>query len=527
MAGPIPIGPFSMPMYREWVSRQIRPWIYVLMLVMFQLTGCIYLGAASQITGTTGLMRDDVMFIGICNVIGVNMPFPFLFRYKFRFTNRQLLLNAALVIAACNLLALWVCNSQLSALNSQLKIIPLCVLSFLAGYFKLCGTFECASNIQLWMAPGRDFKIFFPLLYIMVVGDIFLQSWLAGIITYYYSWQMMNWLITGLMLLVVLIVYTLTKNFRMMKPMPLLSMDWLGCALWSMLFMEVVWLFNYGEYYNWWDGRMWRVGLLFTLVTFYLTIQRARHIRHPYIDLAAFRYKTLLPLLALYFIAEWLDSTPKVLQNTLTGGVLHWGWMTTNVFELIGWLGTVAGCLFTLWWMKGLRMKYTQLLIIGGIGLVAYQVMLYFYISPALNIERLYVPVFVRAFGYAIYFTALTIYLEELMPFHHFFMGLTITGIMRNGPVGALMGGVYGYSRRHQGAENLARGIGLDPMQALLVSIKQLYGVTCLLGVAFLLLLLLWNVQPVRSTMKKIPSWHKVARHVRRLQKKRKESSAF
>ena len=527
MAGPIPIGPFSMPMYREWVPRQIRPWIYVLMLVMFQLTGCIYLGAASQITGTTGLMRDDVMFIGICNVIGVNMPFPFLFRFKFRFTNRQLLLNAALVIAACNLLALWVCNSQLSALNSQLKIIPLSVLSFLAGYFKLCGTFECASNIQLWMAPGRDFKIFFPLLYIMVVGDIFLQSWLAGIITYYYSWQMMNWLITGLMLLVVLIVYTLIKNFRMMKPMPLLSMDWLGCALWSMLFMEVVWLFNYGEYYNWWDGRMWRVGLLFTLVTFYLTIQRARHIRHPYIDLAAFRYKTLLPLLALYFIAEWLDSTPKVLQNTLTGGVLHWGWMTTNVFELIGWLGTAAGCLFTLWWMKGLRMKYTQLLIIGGIGLVAYQVMLYFYISPALNIERLYVPVFVRAFGYAIYFTALTIYLEELMPFHHFFMGLTITGIMRNGPVGALMGGVYGYSMRHQVAENLARGIGLDPMQALLVSIKQLYGVTCLLGVAFLLLLLLWNVQPVRSTMKKIPSWHKVARHVRRLQKKRKESSAF
>ena len=349
----------------------------------------------------------------------------------------------------------------------------------------------------------------------MVVGDIFLQSWIAGVITYHYSWQHMNLFITGLMLVVVLIVYTLTKNFRFMKPMPLLSMDWLGCGLWSLLFMEVVWLFNYGEYYNWWDGRMWRLGLLFTIITLYWTIQRARHIRHPYIDLAAFRYKTLLPLLGLYFIAEWLDSTPKVLQNTLTGGVLHWGWMTTNFFELIGWLGTAAGCLFTLWWMKGLKMKYTQLLIIGGIGLVAYQVMLYLYISPALNIDRLYLPVFVRAFGYAIYFTALTIYLEELMPFHHFFMGLTITGIMRNGPIGSLMGGVYGYSMRHQIAENLSRGIGLDPMQALLVSIKQLYGITCLLGIAFLLILLLWNVQPVRSTMKKIPSWYKVARSVR------------
>ena len=144
MAGPIPMGPFTMPMYREWVPKQIRPWLYVLMALMFQLSGCIYLGAASQITGTTGLMRDDVMFIGLCSVVGVNMPFPFLFRFKFRFANRQLPLTSALVIGACNLLALGL-TSHLSPLNSQLKIIPLAILSFLAGFFKLCGTFECMS----------------------------------------------------------------------------------------------------------------------------------------------------------------------------------------------------------------------------------------------------------------------------------------------------------------------------------------------------------------------------------------------
>ena len=149
--------------------------------------------------------------------------------------------------------------------------------------------------------------------------------------------------------------------------------------------------------------------------------------------------------------------------------------------------------------------------------MVAYQVMMYFYVSPTLNLERLYLPTLLRAIGFAIYFTALTIYLEELMPFQHFFMGLTITGIIRNGPISALMGGVYGYSMRHQVAENLSRGIGLDPTQALLVSIKQLYGITCILGVAFVLILLLWNVQPVRSTMKKMPSWHKVARMVKLL----------
>ena len=509
MAGPIPMGPFTMPMYREWVPKQIRPWLYVLMALMFQLSGCIYLGAVSQITGTTGLMRDDVMFIGLCSVVGVNMPFPFLFRYKFRFTNRQLLLTSALVIAACNLLALVVCWRGFVIPDLRLPI--LCILSFLAGFFKLCGTFECMSNIQLWMAPGRDFKIFFPLLYIIVVGDIFMQSWLAGVVTFHYNWQMMNWLVTGLMLLVVLIVYTLTKNFRFMKPMPLISIDWLGCLLWSLCILELVWLFNYGEYYNWTDGVEWRHGVVMFVVTLVFTIERARHIRHPYIDMAAFRYKTLLPLLGMFVITEWLDSTPKVLQNTLTGGVLHWGWMTTNVLQLVGWIGNAMGCLFTLFWMKHLKLKYTSLLTVGGLCMVAYQLMMYFYVSPTLNLERLYLPTLLRAFGFAIYFTALTIYLEELMPFQHFFMGLTIAGIIRNGPVSALMGGVYSYSMRHQVAENLSRGIGLDPTQALLVSIKQLYGITCLLGVAFVLILLLWNVQPVRSTMKKMPSWHKVA----------------
>lgn len=146
--------------------------------------------------------------------------------------------------------------------------------------------------------------------------------------------------------------------------------------------------------------------------------------------------------------------------------------------------------------MKQLKQKYTSLLTIGGMCMVAYQVMMYFYVSPTLNLERLYLPTLLRAIGFAIYFTALTIYLEELMPFQHFFMGLTICGIIRNGPVGSLMGGVYGYSMRHQVAENLSRGIGLDPMQALMVSIKQLYGITCLIGIAFELILIYGMYSP-------------------------------
>lgn len=492
-------------MYHDFVAKPLRPWIYLLFLVLFQLTGCIYLGSAQNIAGSTGMMTTDVMFIGLCNVVGVNMPFPLLFRFKFRYPNKNLLINASLVIAVCNLLAI-----------HTTSVLLLAVLSFLAGFFKLCGTFECASNIQLWMAPGRDFSIFFPLLYIVVVGDIYLQGWLASVITYYYSWPMVNLCMVCLMLFVALMVFMLTKKFYLRKPLPLISVDWLGCVLWSMVMLEIVWIFTYGEYYNWTDGRPWRVTVAMLLATVYFCIQRARHIRHPYISMEPFSHRRLYPLLGLFFVAEWLNTTPKVLQNAFTASIMHWEGLTLSRLDLLSWGGTVLGCLFTLWWMKCLHQRYTRLLAVGAMGLVAYQVMMYFIVSPELCIEALYLPLLLRAFGYAIYFTALTIYLEELLPFQPFFMGLTLTGFARNGPVEAMMNGAYGFFLRYKVADNIARTASTAPLQSVLVSIKQLYGVTCLLGCLFLLLVLLYDVQPLRSTMKKIPHWAALGRRMAR-----------
>jgi len=503
----IPLVPFAMPMYRDFVPKSIRPWIYVIFSFVFQLTGSLYAGSLPHILGSTGLMREDVMMVVLCNVVGVNMPFPLLFRFKFRFTNRQLLLTSAWVIAACNLFCM---------LTESLPV--LCALSFVAGFFKLCGTFECASNIQLWMTPKRDFSIFFPLLYIIVVGDICLQPWVTAMLTYHFqSWHAMHWFMVGCLLVVMLLVFALTKNWRMMKPIPLISVDWLGCLLWSAWILEVIFFFNYGEYYNWLDGRPMRVCALLFVATGFFTIERMRHIRHPYIAPGAFGYKTLLPLMLLYYLSELMNATPNALQSVLTGSVLHWGSMTTSRLCLWQWAGTALGCLFVMLWMKVLHQTYTRLLAIGFAAMLSYQIALYFFIDPGLNIERLYLPTLARCFGYAIFFTALTIYLEELMPFEHFFMGLTISGFARNGIGEAISSGLFGYGMRRQVADNMARTLPLEPVQSVMVSLKQLFGWTCMGGVVILLLFLLWDVPPVRKTLKAMPRWTSVGKRLRRV----------
>ena len=511
MAGPPMLqGPFMVPSFNSYVPRRLQPWIYLLFAFIFQLSGGIYGGAMSHVMGEFSLMREDVLMVIMCNVVGVALPFPFLFKMKFRFTNRSLLLNAALVIAVCNVLIVW---------TESLPVM--CALSYIAGFFKLCGTFECMSNIQLWMTPKRDFTVFFPLLYCIVLGNIALSPWITEHLIYIYEdWRIINWTMAGAMLTVALVVYVTTHDFRFMKPLPFISVDYLGCLLWSAWMLEFIFFFNYGEYYNWLDSKVMRMDVVLFLVTGYFCISRMMHIRHPYISPEAWRYKRLIPLLILFAFVEFMGSTPKVLQTAFTGGVLHFGNLTTNVLNVVEWGAVIMGCLFCLLWCKVLHWKYTRLLTIGVAAMVGYPVMMYFLIDQGLPIERLYLPTALRSFGNAIFFCMLTVYLEELMPFQHFFMGLTMAGIIRNGPVATMCSGLFSFGIRHQMADNMARGLPYDATQLLMISVRQLYGITCLIGIAVLLIFLIWDIEPVRSTLKKMPSWNFVGKMMKRRAKK-------
>ena len=497
---------FAMPFFRDFIPEAIRPWIYLLFAFFFQLSGGVYFALTSQMMGSTSLMREDIQMIAMFGVVGVNMPFPFLFRYKLRFTNRQLLINAAVVIAVCNILAMYIQSVPL-----------LCAVSFIAGYFKLCGTFECFSNIRLWISPKQDFGVFLPTIYIIILMAMPASNWMAQQLTFACgSWHAMHWMMVALMAFVILVVYTCTRDWRFMKPLPLVSLDWLGMFLWSAVMLEAIWLFTYGEYYNWTDSNLWCAVLTALPVTLAVTIQRMVNIRHPYLEPQLFHHLRMLPILGMFFVAEVMNATPHVMQNTLTGGILHWGYTTTSQFYLFEWMGYAAGCAFTIFWHRPLHRKYTELLTVGFSALLLHQVMMYFQVSPDLPVERFWLPTFLRTFGYAIFFATMTLYLKDLIAFPTFFMALTVSGFVRNGVAESMCSGFYGYGLRHQITETMSRGMQSDISNILMIGVKQMYGSICIIGTIVLLLMLLYNVQPVRSTMQKMPHMKVLARIVKR-----------
>jgi len=153
--------PFRMPMFRAWVPRKIQPWIYILQVLCIQFSGGVYLGALEAVRGTTALQLEDLLMLLYAGLAGMAVWFPMLFRMKFRFTNQQLLIGSAAVIAVCNLITMQTTNMAV--------LLPVC---FVAGIAKLQGTFENMSNIQLWMTPERDFGVFFPILHIVLLTAI-------------------------------------------------------------------------------------------------------------------------------------------------------------------------------------------------------------------------------------------------------------------------------------------------------------------------------------------------------------------
>ncbi len=72
------------------------------------------------------------------------------------------------------------------------------------------------------------------------------------------------------------------------------------------------------------------------------------------------------------------------------------------------------------------------------------------------------------------------------------------------------------YGLRRQVADALSRGIHADYSQVLMVAVKEMFGVMCLIGTLTLLFMLLYDVQPVRSTMRRMMPLRKIGRMIRR-----------
>lgn len=415
--GPPPGMGFSMPMMKGWVPRRIQPWLYVLTAFCFQFGGGIYLGALDGIRGTTDFMIEDVLFLLYATLAGMAVYFPMLFRMKFRFTNKQLLCGSAIVLAVCNVLTMH-CQSM----------PVLMIVCFIAGMAKIQGTFECMSNIQLWITPRRDFAVFFPVLHIILLTAIEGSGWLAAWFGHHFTWQMMHVFTIGTMSFVLLTQAIFCRPFcPMPQRLSLKGIDFQGALLICGLMLVVSYIVVYGDYFMWFDTL--RIRLLFgaAIVLSGIVLYRLRYYRYPYIELGLFTRRNVVPILLVTFFAELAFGAEHTMEEILYSEVIRLEELTKESQYMWALPGMYLGILLDLYWLKVKKWKVWKLFGIAFIGIALYGMLMYFTLDINVNIEQYRFAIFLRGFAYAILAPTLMWALDESVPsLEQFFMGLFV-----------------------------------------------------------------------------------------------------
>ena len=514
-------GPFRIASFRDFVP---QPMCYVLLFLFaaaFQLSGGVYLASVSQMVGGKVLLEEDIRMAGYMSFIGLTMAFPLVFRIKFRFKSRDIIMGTAAIIGLCNIITMYTRNLPL-----------LMAASFVTGSFRLIGTFECMSSMQGKFARGRDQTLFFCILFTVILSMIQFSGIAAVYMDYFYNWQYMHVLVVGVMVFVMVCAFFLMKDFRAMKPLPLYGIDWMGFALWAVFLISGAFTLQYGKHFDWFDSVYIRAGTVVCAVSFLLAVRRMHTARRPYFNPEIFGYRNFKSGMALTFAMVLMLATANAVQGAFTSGILHYD--SLNSISLNWWVlaGIAVGTPFVWYAVTRLRWGYKRIIFIGFACLTAYQVMMYFLIDPGLNIEAFYLPSFIRGTGNAILYVCLTLYAIENIPFKYFLQHVGLLGFVRTG-IGTVAGAAllsnwmtwlvkknsmllsWELDAVHAGAAGMPSGAlyGEVARQAMLVSIKELFGWFAIGGL--IVLLLVMTMKYVHPIVRILPRMRTYRRYIR------------
>lgn len=490
--------------FKEFLPTPVCIVLSLFFATVFQFNGGVFLPTAVQMSSALGCIQEDVMMAGYASFIGMTLIFPILFRLKFRFTTRRIFLTVCPVLIVCNLITMHTENLAL-----------LVITCFISGFFRMWGTFECFSNTRLSVTPSGNFSVFYPVIYIVVLESIQLSGLVATHISDWSNWRYMHWFVIGLLCVVWLCVFLLTRPFRAKRKMPLYGIDWIGGGLWGVLLFSVVYICIYGEFYDWLDGIPIRIGVVTAIISLLININRMSTIRRPYIDPAVLHYRNFPTILFLFLMLCFFLTTSSVLQNQFMLSILKYDTLNAVSLNWYVFIGILTGSGVVFYRQAILRKGYKLLISVGFILVVAYQYYMYFLIHPNLNIESLYLPNFLKGVGHGILYIALTIYIAKSVPFKHFFQALCVLSFIRTSIATPLGTAILNYRMRYLTQENIglisrnmdqieewAPDVTIQELyaqvmrQTTLTSLKELFGLICIFGTVFLILILtqrLWR----------------------------------
>lgn len=515
-------GPFDIPDIPNFVPRRLKPWLFIIIVVIVQFSGGLYLAATENMVGATALMSEDIRMAGYAQLIGMSLNFAVMFRIKFRYTIRT-----ALLACACVML----CGTILCAQTDS--VLVLVATSFVVGWFRMQATFACNSTIQLWLTPVRDMSIFFTYVYLVVDGSVQLSGILTVFAAEHWQWEYMHWIMGVMLMVMILLVLIFIRPVRFPMFIPLLGIDWIGSILWGVAMMSFTFICVYGDFYDWWQSSEIIGATLLCITTVGLNLWRASFLRHPYLSFQVLTNRNVVRALALYAIFSVLMATEHVFEHTYAAAIL--GYDEENLISLnwYAFAGILVGVAFTYLTFARRRWRYKTMTAIAFALGAAYLAYFYFTLDYNVDKELLFLPLFLRGTAVVILsIILLTSIMQSGLPFMVFPQALLLNGFGGAVMFSTLGPAIVGEWLQHAMARNASLAstmmtnvnpeavhtplnalYGMIQQQAMVVSMKEIYGWLLIAALVCLTVIIL-SYGPVRPSAF-MPKWGRIRRLIR------------
>lgn len=159
---------------------------------------------------------------------------------------------------------------------------------------------------------------------------------LSGIASIYSAfhiqWEAMQWIMTGLLTLMMVMVLILVRTVHTPLHIPLLGIDWIGALLWAGFMLCFTFICVYGNYFDWWEAREIWLATWLGLACMAVNLWRATFLHHPYITFAAMRNRYVVRATGVYLVFFTLLATEHVFEHSYAAHIL--GFDDTNLIDL-------------------------------------------------------------------------------------------------------------------------------------------------------------------------------------------------
>ncbi|MDL2312139.1 hypothetical protein LJC68_04605, partial [Bacteroidales bacterium OttesenSCG-928-B11] len=276
-----------------------------------------------------------------------------------------------------------------------------------------------------------------------------------------------------------------------------------------------------------------RAASIAAVVMLLLNVWRASFIRHPFIANETWRFKVVYLTCFAYLVIDLLIAPSHLLEHIYMEATLGYDVLHAISLNWVVLAGIAIGSIFTYKTFAQRKWAYKTMNLIALSSIVIYLLISYFSIDYNVSKSSLILPLFLRGFGYAIISICFLTILSRI-PFQNFFQSLSVQAFFSAGIGGVLGTAILGRALKITMKRNsMLPGAQLDHVnplavqlppgelygtlqqQALIVSMKELYGWLVIIGI-FCILILMIKESDLRPKHALHPTYRAIRRRIKR-----------